>query len=242
MNSLISAIQFITILPIGKPGHFDPRGLIRYFPVVGIIVGAMVSFFDQIALHLWSRPVVGILDVVFLAVITGAFHLDGLGDAADGMLGIRSREKALLIMKDSRVGAMGLVAILCGFSIKCAGIAGLDANRALLLIIIPSYARAGMIFGVRFLKYGRPDGGTGHSFFEKPLTIRDFIWVMIPITLSFFLGWSALVINIAFAAIVSILLIYFKRRMGCITGDMLGTMTEVTESLLFLILSAGIAI
>jgi len=174
MKKLISAIQFLTILPVGKPKIFDAKGMIPFFPVVGIILGLMVAIFDSLALMLWSKQVVAVLDVIFLVVLTGSFHLDGLGDTADGLFGHRPKEKALAIMKDSRIGVMGLVAIVCGLAIKWGGIMGLDAHRSLLLIIIPAYARGGMIFGIKFLKYGRPEGGTGHAFFGKTLKLSAF--------------------------------------------------------------------
>ena len=108
LNRLIAAIQFLTILPAGKAERYDPRNMIPYFPVVGIILGALVSAFDQAAMQLWSPPTAAVLDVVLLLVLTAGLHLDGLGDTADGLLGHRSREQALLIMKDSRIGMMGL--------------------------------------------------------------------------------------------------------------------------------------
>ena len=77
----------------------------------------------------WSQPVASILDVFLLVIITGALHLDGLGDTADGLYGRRPVEKALAIMKDSRIGAMGVVAIICGLAIKWGGLSGLDADR-----------------------------------------------------------------------------------------------------------------
>ena len=107
MKGLIAAIQFLTIIPMGKPTTYDPKGMIPYFPIVGMILGTLVSIFDHVALQLWSKPVVAILDVILLLVLTGAFHLDGLGDSADGLMGHRSREKVLAIMKDSRIGVMG---------------------------------------------------------------------------------------------------------------------------------------
>ena len=104
MKRLISAITFITILPLGKSTTYDPKGMIPFFPIVGLILGTLLSIFDAVALQLWPRPVVSILDVVLLAMLTGAFHLDGLGDAADGLLSHRSREKALAIMKAHPLG------------------------------------------------------------------------------------------------------------------------------------------
>ena len=242
MKSLISAIQFLTILPLGKPKIFDPKGMIPFFPIVGLILGGLVLIFDQAAMRLWSEPVVAMLDVILLVVLTGAFHLDGLGDAADGLFGHRSKEEALAVMKDSRIGVMGLVAIVCGLSIKWCGIMELHTHRNLLLVIIPAYARGGMIFGIRFLKYGRPEGGTGHDLFSDSLKISAFWGLLIPVALSFLLGWRGVLLNLTFIIITAVILLYYKKRIGCITGDMLGAMTEVIESMLFLMVIAGSAL
>lgn len=213
--------------------------MVPYFPIVGITLGVLVALFDTVAASLWGRAVAALLDVVFLTVLTGAFHIDGLGDAADGLLGQRPREKILEIMKDSRLGTMGLVAIVAGLSLKWAGIAGLDANRPLLLIIIPAYARAGMLFGMRYLPYGRPDGGTGAGFFQHELKPASFWALSVPVLLSVFLGWQAIWLIICFAAITAGLIRYYKKRLGCITGDMLGAMAEILEAGLFLLVSTG---
>jgi adenosylcobinamide-GDP ribazoletransferase len=142
-------------------------------------------------------------------------------------------------MKDSRLGTMGLVAIVFGLALKWAGIAGLDANRSLLLIIVPAYARASMLFGMRFLEYGRPDGGTGVDFFKSKLKWAAFWGLTAPVMLSVFLGWTAFWLNLSFVALTAVLIWYYKRRVGCITGDMLGAMAEILESGLFLLISIG---
>ena len=238
-DRLISAVQFITVIPVGVPGRFDPHGMIRYFPMVGIILGTLLSAVDLMGLALWSRPVAAMVDVLFLAVITGAFHLDGLGDTADGLFSHRGRQQALHIMKDSRVGVMGLVAIVAGLAVKWGGISGLEENRQLLLILVPAYARCGILFGMRMLPYGRPEGGTGHAFFSEPLPLGAFWGVAMPVLLTVFLGWTALVLNGAFFLIVGGMILFYRQRMGCVTGDMLGAMSETIEALLFLIMSIG---
>ncbi len=239
MDQLKSALQFLTLLPLGKSESFDTRSMTPYFPLAGIIVGVLVSIFDKTAQLFWPLPAVAAMDVVFLAMLTGAFHLDGLADAADGMLGQRPREKALEIMKDSRIGAMGLMAVFCCLLIKWAGIQCLDAHhRTLVLILIPAYSRSSMLFGMRFLPYGRP-AGTGMAFFQNVLEPADFKWMMIPAALSVFLGWRGIWLNLVFAGALAAMLRYYRNRMGCITGDMLGAMTEVMESALFLLMAAG---
>jgi adenosylcobinamide-GDP ribazoletransferase len=239
MRHFISALQFITILPVGRPGPFAPQKMMPYFPLVGILLGLLVAGFDRLMFNLWAEPVVALLDVILLAVVTGAFHLDGLGDTADGLFGQRPREKALAIMKDSRIGTMGLVAIVCGLALKWAGIAGLDMHRSLLLIMIPAYARSGALFGIRFLEYGRPGGGTGLEFFKEKLNPAAFWGLVLPVGLSLFLGWQALLINLYFIITILTILFYYKKRINCITGDMLGAMIELTEAGLFLLVSMG---
>jgi adenosylcobinamide-GDP ribazoletransferase len=239
MKNFISAIQFINILPVGKPGAFEPKGMIQFFPVVGIVIGLLVSAFDVAALLLWSKPVASVLDVIFLAIITGAFHLDGLADAADGLLGHRPKEKVLVIMKDSRIGVMGLVAVVCALAIKWGGIVSLDVHRSLLLVIIPAYARGSILFGIKFLKYGRPAGGTAHDLFNDPLKISAFWGLLIPVALSFLIGWRGVLLNLSFIITTAFILLYYKKRIGCVTGDMFGAMTEIIESMLFLMVIAG---
>ena len=238
MRNFISALQFITILPLGKARTFDPPKMVPYFPLVGILLGLMVALFDAVFIRFWTPPVAALLDVIMLAVLTAAFHLDGLGDTADGLLGPRSRDTALEIMKDSRLGTMGLLAILFGLALKWGGIANLDAHRSILLITIPAYARAGILFGMRYLPYGRTQG-TGKPFFIEKISLRYFWGLILTIGLSLILGLKALWLNLAFAIIIAAILLFYKKRMGCITGDMLGAMTELAEAGLFLMASAG---
>lgn len=238
MRNLISALQFITVLPLGKARPFDPPKMVPYFPLVGIVLGLTVALFDMLAAKFWTPPVAALLDVILLAVLTGAFHLDGLGDAADGLFSPRSRNQALEIMKDSRIGVMGLVAVLFALALKWGGIASLEAHRSIILIIIPAYARAGILFCMQLLVYGRADG-TGLPFFKEKLKWVNHWGLLIPVGLSILLGWKAVWLNLIFAVIVGSILLFYRKRLGCVTGDMLGAMTEVTEAGLFLMASIG---
>ena len=236
MRNLIAALQFITILPLGKAESFDPPKLIPYFPLAGILLGLIVALFDSIVIRLWQPPVASLLDVILLAVLTAAFHLDGLGDTADGLLGARPRDKALEIMKDSRIGTMGLVVILFTLALKWGGLANLSAHRSILLLIIPAYARSAILIGMRYLPYGRTEG-TGKPFFSEKISLTHFWGLILPIGLSAIIGLEAIWLNLAFAIIVVLILFFYKKRMDCITGDMLGAMVEITEAGLFLIIS-----
>ncbi|MCF8045433.1 MAG: adenosylcobinamide-GDP ribazoletransferase [Desulfarculaceae bacterium] len=243
-NDFRSAVQFITILPAGREAGFSASGMIRFFPVVGLVIGILLILVDRCASLFWGPGTAALLDTVFLAAVTGAFHLDGLGDTADGLFSHRSRERALEIMKDSRTGMMGLVAVICILALKTAGIYSVKTTHPphavmLFLLIIPAYARTAMLFGFRSLPYGRPSG-TGRDFFERPMKAMDFVWFAIPLLLSVFAGAWFVLFNAAFCATVFLVLLFYKKKMGCITGDMLGAMTEITEAVLFLFAGAGI--
>ncbi|MBU0971512.1 MAG: adenosylcobinamide-GDP ribazoletransferase [Proteobacteria bacterium] len=240
---LRSALLFITILPAGRNVAYSPMGMIRFFPVAGLIIGAMLVLVDLGVSRLWAPPVAALLDLLFLVVITGAFHLDGVGDTADGIFSHRPRKRALEIMKDSRTGMMGLVAVVCVLAVKLAGIWsvkawGTSSQTPVLLFIVPAYSRAAMIFGIKFLNYGRTEGGTGKDHFGRPIGWNDFSYCLIPLFFSLFLGYKGLVLNLIFCGGVALILGFYKRKMNCITGDMLGALCEVMEALLFLGVSA----
>ncbi len=240
-----SALLFITILPAGKNVAYTPMGMIKFFPVVGLLLGGLLLIVDQVVSQFWPSSVTALLDVFFLVVITGAFHIDGLGDTADGMFSHRPKERVLEIMKDSQSGMMGLVAVFCVLALKVAGIYSMKTGLSsvylgLSLLIIPAYSRAAVIFGIRFLNYGRKDKGTGLDLFDRPLGLVDFIFFIIPIAISLFLGYRGLVLNVMFVITLVCVLLFYKKKLGCITGDMLGALTEIMETILFL--TAGAAV
>lgn len=239
ISDLRSALVFITILPAGRHVAYSPMGMIRFFPVVGLIIGALLVLWDLGVSQLWASPVAALLDLIFLVVITGAFHVDGLGDTADGIFSHRSRERALEIMKDSRIGMMGLVAVGCVLALKLAGIWSLKSTGTPfqtlgLLFIVPAYSRAAMIVGIKFFNYGRTGTGTGKDLFERPLLWKDFAYCLIPLFFSLFLGYKGLILNLVFCLGLGLILLFYKKKMNCITGDMLGALSEVLEALLFL--------
>lgn len=238
-RGFFSALQFITVIPLGKGGIWEPRGMIAWFPAVGLVLGGLLAGVDFLAGRLWSPVGAALADVAFLAAVTGGFHLDGLADTADGLYGRRPRERALEIMKDSRIGAMGVLAILFGLTLKGVGIAGLESQRPWLLWLVPAYARAAMVVGIRALPYGRGAEGTGFALFETRLGWGALTGLPVLALLSLGLGWpGALTLNAGFALVCAGLVAAYRRKLGCITGDMLGAMAEITEALIFFLMSA----
>jgi len=239
MKNFRAAIQFMTTLPSGSSAEFDAAAMVPWFPLVGLLLGGLLALFDSLVARWWSLSTVAVLEVALLVLVTGAFHLDGLGDSADGLFSHRPRERMLEIMKDSRVGAMGVVAICLILAVKWAGLSGIQDHRPLLLILVPAYARSGILLAMRFLPYGRPDGGIGLAFFSRPVERRRFWGMAVVMMLSIGLGLKAIWLNAAFLLMAGTIIGYYRRRLNCVTGDMLGAMTEFTEAGLFLLASTG---
>lgn len=236
---LRACMAFITILPTGKNPVYSPVGMIRFFPVVGLIIGTLLVITDFLASMVWPAPAAAIVDLIFLVAVTGAFHLDGLGDTADGIFSHQSRERALEIMKDSRTGVMGLVAVVLGLAAKLAGIWSVKISCSpvqamAILLLVPSFSRASMILGIKYLKYGRKGRGTGKDLFDRPLNSKDFYLCLIPLGFALLLGYKGLILISGFALGCVAILKFYEQKMNCITGDMLGAMTEVMEALLFM--------
>ncbi len=235
-----ASLQFLTILPLGKLGDFPGHRMVSYFPVAGLILGLLLALIDRALQYIFPLSIVSLMDLVFLAVFTGALHLDGLADTADGLFSHRSREEALRIMKDSRVGTMGILALIFVLGAKWAGITSLHEHRVYYLILIPAYARGAFTIAIYFLGYIRPEGGTAKDFFVDNKSIGSLGWLLAPVAFSLWLGFRGIILNGVFIGIVILVTLYYKKKLGGITGDMLGALGEVTEAGLFLFAGIGV--
>ncbi len=240
IKNLLAALQFLTILPLGKPADFPGHRMVPYFPLAGLFLGLLLALIDTVFQYIFPLSIVSLIDVVFLAVVTGALHLDGLADTADGLFSHRSREESLRIMKDSRVGTMGILALIFVLGTKWAAISSLHDHRVFCLIIVPAYARGAFTIAIRFLDYIRPEGGTAKEFFADNRSIGSLGWLLAPVVFSMWLGFRGIILNAVFIAIVMLVTLYYKKRLGGITGDMLGALGEVTEAGLFLFAGTGV--
>ena len=239
-TDLRGAIGFLTILPVGSGFAFRPERMGCFFPVVGLLLGIVVAGVDAAARCLWPEPVAALIVVLSLVLLTGALHVDGLADAGDGLFSHRSREQALAIMKDSRVGVMGVVCLISVLALKWGAVWALDENRFLALTLVPAYSRLGMLAGMQWLPYGRPEGGTGAGFCVSSSMARMFWPAGLLFPLSLLLGWLAIGLNLVFVLACAGILFLYSRIIGCITGDTLGAMNEVLETVLLLYLAVHV--
>ncbi|MGP0628530.1 adenosylcobinamide-GDP ribazoletransferase [Nitrospina sp. 32_T5] len=232
MSAFFSALSFLSILPGPSRHAFDTR-MVFYFPWVGLLLGGMLVAVDTVSSLLFPSFLRAVVDVAFLAIVTGALHLDGLADSADGLFSHRSREESLAIMKDPRIGVMGAVALVLCLGLKVAALHGLSGAAAWWwLVIAPAFARSAQVIALVAMPDARAGTGMGaplHSTSKAPA----FLGCALPLGLPFALDVRIGLISILVLVFVStLLLIYFYRRIGGMTGDTFGALSELVETAL----------
>jgi adenosylcobinamide-GDP ribazoletransferase len=238
-RGFILAVQFLTRLPTPQVSDFMPEDLARsavWFPAVGLLIGTIVGLAVLLGAQVdpWLGGLLGLLAWVW---VTGALHLDGLGDSADALgAAHRDPERFLAVLKDPHVGSFGVVAIVLQLLAKLVLLMLLAAHGGwFLLPLVCAWARFGPIMWTLTLPALAP--GSGERFGWTIGTGAAVAWAA-ALTLPSL--WSIGVLA-APAAIVAWRL-YLKRRLGGQTGDLLGAGVELVESAALLALVVAVAL
>lgn len=243
-GELCQALVFLTILPVAAASPGSARELGRsmaYFPLIGLGLGLLLAAANMGLGILFPPSVASLLILLLLIYCTGALHLDGVADTADGMYGIRDRATRLRIMKDSRVGAMGVVALLCLLLIKVVTLTAIPvAAQWRVLVALPVIGRWMMVALAVLAPYARSEGGTGSAFVEQAGRRELLIATMTlaAVLLCLFKLWGLTLLAALILAVIASER-YFYRRLGGVTGDILGAVCEWSEALFLLICSAA---
>jgi adenosylcobinamide-GDP ribazoletransferase len=240
------ALQFFTRLPVPRWVGYQPEWLhesARHFPAVGALVGGVGAAVLWAALGLFPMPVAVGLSMMATVLLTGAFHEDGLADTCDALGGAVSRERALEIMKDSRIGSYGAVGLLLVLGLKAVVLSALPAPWVFAALILAHTAsRAAAVALIRWLPYA---GDLAHAK-AKPLAQRisgagfavAWGWALAvgALLLAWHAGWWPAVLGgiaLAFSCALACAG-WLKRRLGGMTGDTLGATQQVSELLVLL--------
>jgi adenosylcobinamide-GDP ribazoletransferase len=241
----LCALQFLTRLPTPHLKAFEPEWIARsapYYPVVGWIVGALSAATLLVASRFWPGLPAAALAIAVGALTTGGFHEDGLADTADGLGGGQTPARRLEIMKDSRIGSYGALALGSVLAIKAAALAILPPGQAALaLILCHGGARGFAVAVMATLRYvGDP---TGAKLTPAAMTARPAEGLIAIVAgLTPFLFWrlpiqSICAIIIA-AVLVGLLAFTARKLVGGFTGDILGGVEQLAELGLMLGLAA----
>lgn len=255
LRLLLIALQFLTRVPIPQAIGFRPEWLqqcIRHFPAVGLVVGGLGALVLWAAAHLFPAGVAVALAMVATILATGAFHEDGLADTCDALGGQVSRERALEIMKDSRLGTYGTVGLVAVLAIKGLALHGLvlrDFVAALAALpLAHAVSRAVPVLLLRTLSYA---GDAEHAK-AKPMAMRAgsgavamaAVWSLLAAAVGAAGGWSGAALALALLAALMVALAmrgWLLRRLGGFTGDTLGAAQQLSEVAIYLVLLAATA-
>lgn len=247
MKRLIGIIQFMTRIPIPVDTGFDEEfhKSIIYFPIVGLILGICYWIIARIGLAVFNPYITAVFVLAGEVILTGGLHLDGLGDSFDGLYSYRDKDRILEIMKDSRLGTNGLLAIVIVFLLKASFLTALlEQNNLWPILIMPVAARSMQVVACYQTQTPR-EKGMGNIFIGKVSTVylTGVIALMIGIHLStiWLIGTDfsyireVLTLGIMILAVKVFIQSVYKKIDG-ITGDILGCICELAE-LIYLILT-----
>ena len=248
VHIFLNALMFYTRIPVPSWMKHDEDMLNKatvYFPVIGWIVAGISGLVFYGASRVFNPDVSIILSMVASVLTTGAFHEDGFADVCDGFGGGWTKEKILDIMKDSRVGTYGSVGLILILGLKFYSLEFLD-NYTLIwaLFIAHSISRFVALSFIFTLDYVREDALSKAKPIAKKMPIRDLF-------IAFYLAIIPLLIYLTITANFFLLLIipplilvhlylgyYFKKWIGGYTGDCLGATQQISEVVIYLVISA----
>jgi adenosylcobinamide-GDP ribazoletransferase len=238
LRYFFTALGYFTRVPVPRWVGYEPHylnGAARYFPLVGVLVGALGALVYLATLRFFPPGIAVLLSMAATLFVTGAFHEDGLADCIDAFGGAYSRDDVLRIMQDSRIGAFGAIALVIALALKWQTLAVLPPLRAAWLMIAAHAAsRACAISYLVTLDYVRAEGKAKpvaqrmtHGAFVCAL-VFGVPWLVWP-------DWRE---GCLIAAVLCVLRValgrYFVRRIGGYTGDCLGFAQQIFELAIYL--------
>ena len=248
LASFLAALRFLTIVPLSwrceQDGRFFAASL-AWFPLIGLLIGLAGAAIIACLMPFFPPPVLAMAAIVLLAAISGCLHLDGLADSGDGLLSSRPRERILEIMRDSHIGAMGVIAIVVVLLGKYAALSSLASlgspTLIATLIVMPLAGRCAIVLTMACLPYAREGEGLGRLFYS-PSSRWAALWSLALLAgVLACSGWRmSCVVLVAVLITVLLFSLWCRARIGGATGDTLGAVCELTEMMVAIAMTFGI--
>jgi adenosylcobinamide-GDP ribazoletransferase len=222
----LGAIQFLTIVPV-RQATATAGASALFFPLLGGAIGCAGAILFVGLREILPIPVAAVIVLAFWAAVTGGLHEDGLADVADAFRAGRSRERILSILKDSRIGAHGAVALILFTALRLAALSALIAPSLMCLAAIFAVSRAAVVA----LAWLTPPVGAGLGWqFSQDLTSATSIAVLVQVAMVAAVTPTGALLLWGVCLIVLAAKVYFSRRIGGVTGDCLGATAFVVET------------
>lgn len=241
------ALQFLTRIPVGSIRECPADWLARcakYMPLVGAIVGAISGASILVSAIVFPEPLPLVIGLVVAIAVTGALHEDGLADTADAFGGGRTRERRLEIMKDSRIGTYGAVALIAALALKGSALVALAPGWAA-CVLIAGHAAARLAAVMTMWRL--PHAGNGDAKVSEKLSEMTSSEIFVAIFLGLIPGVlllpsAAFVLAMLAASAAAVAMaLTAQRKIAGYTGDVLGAVEQVFEVVFFAVAAAAIA-
>jgi len=250
LRDLSLAIRFLTIIPIissppSKNTNQNEDALeenfansMAFFPLVGMLIGLLLVFLRRLFYYLTVSSLVGdTLVLIFWIWLSGGLHLDGFADSVDGFLGGHNKEEILKIMKDSSTGAKGVVALVSLLLLKFVLLVEMPLFlKDTVLFFTPTIGRWSMVIAAFLGKPARLKNSMGKLFIDY-VSWREVIFASLTMAVIGILLFKLYFLPLVIIGIGIILLIlkYCQKRIGGISGDILGAINEIVEVFILLV-------
>lgn len=245
MNNFITGLQFLTRIHIANQSEWSPESFgrsVKYFPFIGAILGIILVFINQLLtdyfpyIGIFLPPhILAILLMISNVLLTGGLTCDGFMDTMDGIFSGRSKERMLEIMKDSRIGANGVMAFVLLAILKWSLIMDIPPQGlSTALFIMPVLGRFAMVVGITLFPYARPDG-IGKAFAQYANKYTLYIASILTLLFVIPLGKQAIISLITATIVTFSFSSHVKKRIGGLTGDIYGAVTELSEIAVLLV-------
>ena len=241
MTGLLGALVFLTRVPFRTSRSLDTAHSVPWFPIVGLAIGAFVGGVAA-ALEPWASPSVAAgVAIVMGLLVTGAFHEDGLGDVADAFVGGWTREDRLRILKDSRHGTYGVIALVSSVALRFVALGALVAagpKEAFAgTVAAHGLARAGAV-GTMLVARPATGEGLGADYVARLRRGSSAFGIAATVALTLLvIGWWVAAALAAVAVSATLLTAWSRRRIGGFSGDVLGAIEQFGEITVLVTLS-----
>lgn len=239
---MLAALQFLTRVPIRLRREPSLERTVAWFPLAGALIGAVVG---GTAAALWfvvTPLLAGVLAVVVGLLVTGAFHEDGLGDIADAFGGGWTIERRLEILKDSRHGTYGVAAMCASIVVRMVALGSLTGPWQMFTAAVAAHTMARvaavvMAGTMRLATHSGLGADYGRGTTRGRATVGAVSGVVVAVAA---VGWLTPALVVAVAVAVAAVGTLARRKIGGISGDVLGATEQVAECLCLVALSASV--
>jgi adenosylcobinamide-GDP ribazoletransferase len=243
MKLFLLALQFLTIIRVPFDLDIKEEDLgksMAFFTLVGLVIGLILVDIRYVLVIILPPSITDILIIASLTVIAGSLHLDGFADVIDGLAGGKDRERTLAIMKDSRIGSFAVVGLILILILKVFGLMSVpEGIKSGALVVMPVLGRWSTVQLASWFEYARSGYGTGLAFTnsvgKKEYIISTVVAAVVAVG---FLHIRGLIILFAVGLFTFLFGLFFKKRIGGVTGDVMGAGCELNEVIVLLMICA----